>query len=455
MGVVKAMSFQIEMPRLSSGGDADEGSAVLASWLVAVGDRVEKGEVIAELETDKATVELEAPVSGTLTECLVSAGTEGVVPGAILGTIDEGSGASLDSGDPDEESAAESAQAAPRALDDVEGSSGASAAGPAESLVQASASESVASEPVGSPSEEPRRVSPLARRAAADQGIDLSSVEGSGARGRIVQADVERLGTKTPAATEPGGVAISASPQGNGPSTEAVVPEGVEVVRLSAMRKTIARRLTESKQEVPHFYLRVRCAMDAVMGLRKRMNEGFLEEGRPVKLSVNDFILRAAALGLRDVPAANVRFMGDSMHQLKTVDLSVAVATEGGLVTPVVKDADRLGLVGISEAVKALAERARDGKLQPHEYQGGSMTISNLGMYGIETVYPILNPPQACILGVGAAEAQPVVREGEIGVGHIAGITLAADHRAVDGAVGAQLLAAIRERIEDPMGMML
>jgi pyruvate dehydrogenase E2 component (dihydrolipoamide acetyltransferase) len=436
MGVVRTMSFQIEMPRLSSGGDADEGSAVLASWLVEVGDRVAKGDVIAELETDKATVELEAPATGTLTELLVAAGTEGVVPGAILGTIDAdadvdaGAGASLAASDAASETPQEEEERPAISLD-----------GPA--------------------------ATPLARRVAADQGIDLSGLEGTGARGRIVQADVLRAGGEGVASPGSDAPAVSESLVGaaepassaalgrQGAEAEATIPEGVEVVRLSAMRKTIARRLTESKQEVPHFYLRVRCAMDAVMDLRKRMNAGLAEEGREVKLSVNDFILRAAALGLRDVPAANVRFMGEVMHQLASVDLSVAVATDGGLVTPVVKDADRLGLVGISETVRALAERARDGSLRPDEFQGGSMTISNLGMYGIETVYPILNPPQACILGVGAADAQPVVRDGEIVVGQVAGITLAADHRAVDGAVGAQLLAAIRERIEDPMGMML
>ena len=433
MGVIRTMSFEIEMPRLSSGGDADEESAVLASWLVQVGDRVEKGDVIAELETDKATVELEAPTSGTLTELRVAAGTEGVVPGVILGTIDEGADADADVG--------------------------VGVGGGVEASVEAHASVEAAAPADAEPAEElpadsgenMRAVTPLARRVAADQGVDLSGVEGTGSRGRIVQADVIRARS---GASEPLGAVhkdqeVSASPSAD------LVPEGVEVIRLTAMRKTIARRLTESKQQVPHFYLRVRCAMDAVMALRKKINLGLVEEGREVKLSVNDFILRATALGLREVPEANVRFMGDSMHQLTTVDLSVAVATDGGLVTPVVKDADRLGLVGISETVKALAGKARDGSLQPNEYQGGSMTISNLGMYGIETVYPILNPPQACILGVGAAEALPVVRDGEIIVGHVAGITLAADHRAVDGAVGAKLLAAIRARIEDPMGMML
>jgi pyruvate dehydrogenase E2 component (dihydrolipoamide acetyltransferase) len=221
------------------------------------------------------------------------------------------------------------------------------------------------------------------------------------------------------------------------------------------MRKTIARRMAESKQQVPHFYLRVRVAMDEVMAVRARLNSGLAEEGRGVKISVNDFILRAAGLALRDVPEANVQFAGDVMHVFDRVDVSVAVATEGGLVTPIVRDADRKGLIALAEEVKSLAAKAREGSLTPDQYQGGTLTISNLGMYGIETVYPILNPPQACILGVGAAEQQPVVREGEISAGWVASITLAADHRAIDGAIGAQLLAALRSRLEDPLGMML
>lgn len=221
------------------------------------------------------------------------------------------------------------------------------------------------------------------------------------------------------------------------------------------MRKTIARRMTESKQQVPHFYLRMRCSMDAVMNVRAQLNRELASEGRDTKISLNDFILRASALALRDVPAANVSFAGDEMHVFDRVDISVAVATDGGLVTPVVREADRKGLAALAEEVKGLAVLAREGRLRPEQYQGGTFTISNLGMYGIETVYPILNPPQACILGVGAAEEQPVARNGEIKVGHIAAITLAADHRAVDGAVGAQLMAALREKLEDPLCMML
>jgi pyruvate dehydrogenase E2 component (dihydrolipoamide acetyltransferase) len=221
------------------------------------------------------------------------------------------------------------------------------------------------------------------------------------------------------------------------------------------MRKTIARRLTESKQQVPHFYLRTRVAMDELLRVRAQLNAGLAEEGRETKISVNDFILRATALALRDVPAANVQYAETAMRVFDRVDISVAVATDGGLVTPVVRNADLLGLTALGEEVKLLAGLARSGKLKPEHYQGGTITISNLGMYGIETVYPILNPPQACILGIGAAEEQPVVRDGEIVVGRVAAITLAADHRAVDGAVGAEFLSALRGRLEDPLGMML
>jgi pyruvate dehydrogenase E2 component (dihydrolipoamide acetyltransferase) len=213
--------------------------------------------------------------------------------------------------------------------------------------------------------------------------------------------------------------------------------------------------MTESKQQVPHFYLRMRVRMDEVISVRTRLNEGLAAEGRDVKISVNDFVIRALALGLRDVPAANVQYAGDAMHVFDRVDVSVAVATEGGLVTPVIRDADRKGLTSLAEEVKILAGLARDGKLKPEQYQGGTATISNLGMYGVESVYPILNPPQACILGVGAAEEQAVVVDGELQVGRVASLTLAADHRAVDGASGAQLLASVRARLIDPLGMML
>ncbi|MCP4906616.1 MAG: 2-oxo acid dehydrogenase subunit E2 [bacterium] len=421
------MSVRIEMPQLSSEGE----SATLATWLVAVGDDVVAGDVIAELETDKATVELEAPIGGTIAELSLVEGTEAIAPGSLLGTIEPGDGLSAEVGPA---AASRPSELAPSAGSDSEGP----AAG------------SEAAETQGP------RSTPLARRAAVANEVDLGAIPGSGPGGRIVEADVLRVmdGGASPAEeAKPSPLAPPAP--GPPPSLAEPAGDGFQTTRLSAMRKTIARRMTESKQQVPHFYLRIRASMDAVIAARARLNAGLLEEGRGIKISVNDFILRASALALRDVPEANVQFAGRVMHVFDRIDVSVAVATEGGLVTPIVRDADRKGLAVLAEEVKSLALQAREGSLMPDQYQGGTFTISNLGMYGIDTVYPILNPPQACILGVGAAEEQPVVRDGEIGVGRVASLTLAADHRVVDGAVGARLLSSLRDRLEDPMGMML
>jgi pyruvate dehydrogenase E2 component (dihydrolipoamide acetyltransferase) len=457
-------SIEIEMPRLSSDGE----SATLASWLVSVGDQVEQGEVIAELETDKSTVELEAPSSGTILELSVAAGTEDIEPGTILGTLDASDESLTGATVPVPQATAPASASTPGsdAIGDPPGTSGNIPdipdipAGPS-SAVTTAGSESLAhmSEAGSPPGEVARRSTPLARRAASARGVDLESIAGSGPGGRVIESDV--LGAMEAAGQRPDRETTEAAANSQaaaGPPLfleEGVDGEGYTTVRLSAMRKTIARRLAESKREVPHFYLRIRCPMDAVVEVRARLNEGLANEGRDVKISVNDFILRAAALAMRDVPEANVQFAGDTMRAFDRVDVSIAVATDGGLVTPVVRDADRKGLTELAQEVRDLASQAREGSLVPEQYQGGTLTISNLGMYGVETVYPILNPPQACILGVGAAEEQPVVRGGEIVVGRIAALTLAADHRAVDGAVGARLLAALRARLEDPLGMML
>jgi pyruvate dehydrogenase E2 component (dihydrolipoamide acetyltransferase) len=426
------MSTEIEMPELSSDGEG----ATLATWLVSIGDRVQKGDVIAELETDKSTVELEAPATGTIVAFAVSEGDEGILPGTVLGSLEEDESSGLAKFALDTSAAA--VEEPPKA-DAATRDSGA----PLPSALSVAAL---------------RDSTPLARRAATDRAVDLSTLKGSGPGGRVVEEDVLRSVDAIPPVTTPvtppvtqrvaarSKVAASAASKGTAP---------FEAVRLSAMRKTIARRMTESKQQVPHFYLRSRCSMDAVIDMRSQLNRDLASEGRDTKISVNDFIIRAAALALRDVPEANVSFAGDEMHLFDRVDISVAVATDGGLVTPVVHDADRKGLATLAAEVKALAGSAREGKLRPEQYQGGTFTISNLGMYGIETVYPILNPPQACILGVGAAEEEPVVRNGKIEIGRIAAFTLAADHRAVDGSVGARLLASLRERLEDPLSMML
>ena len=321
--------------------------------------------------------------------------------------------------------------------------------------VAASPTESETAPPAVSP-----RSTPLARRAAEANDIDLSGLEGSGPGGRVVEADVLRAAgdgeggspASTPSATPPASSRPSAVAS---PVVSTAEGPGIQIERLSAMRKTIARRMTESKQGVPHFYLDIRVAMDEVGKVRARLNEGLAADGGSTKISVNDFVVRAVAGAMREVPEANVQYAEDGMRVFEGVDVCVAVATEGGLVTPVVKDADRKGLTALAEEIAELARLAREGGLRPEQYQGGTVTVSNLGMYGIETVYPILNPPQACIVGVGAAIEEPIVRGGEITVGRMARLTLSADHRAVDGAVGARLLAAIRARLEDPLGMML
>jgi pyruvate dehydrogenase E2 component (dihydrolipoamide acetyltransferase) len=413
------------MPELSSDGEG----ATLATWLVAVGDRVEKGDVIAELETEKATVELEAPASGTISAFAVEEGVEGIMPGTLLGSLD-----------PDESSPV--LETDPKSL-------AAPIEEPTEAVVTGTGTPATA-EAVPADRERLRGATPLARREALERDVDLTSVTGSGPGGRVVQEDVLR----TADSNSTGGPASDTVSTEPGSPTLDVVGS-FDAVRLSAMRKTIARRMTESKQQVPHFYLRMRCSMDEIMNARAQLNRELASDGRDTKISLNDFILRATALALRDVPAANVSFAGDEMHVFDRVDISVAVATDGGLVTPVVREADRKGLAALANEVKGLAVLARKGRLRPEQYQGGTFTISNLGMYGIETVYPILNPPQACILGVGAAEEQPVVRNGEIAIGHVAAITLAADHRAVDGAIGAQLMASLREKLQDPLCMML
>jgi len=416
---------EIEMPRLGAEADGVEQGATLSSWLVAEGDEVSQGDVIAELETDKATVELESPATGRIAGVAVAEGTEGLLPGAVLGTLEQAQDlADADSARRSSTPEASDEPNSPERSDD--------------SIHQA----------------ETRRATPLARRAATANAVDLGGLEGSGPGGRVVEADVLLAAGGEQALAPP-----EVSPSAEGEAGPTPLPPGEEagfrVERLSTMRRTIARRLTESKQQIPHFYLRMRVPMDELIAARARLNAGAKEEGRALRISVNDFVLRATGLALRDVPAANVQFAEEGMRYFERVDVSVAVATEGGLVTPVVRDADRKGLLALAAEVQQLAAQAREGSLRPEQYRGGTITISNLGMYGVETVYPILNPPQACILGIGAAEEQPVVREGEITVGRVASITLAADHRAVDGAVGAELLAALRDRLVDPLSMML
>jgi pyruvate dehydrogenase E2 component (dihydrolipoamide acetyltransferase) len=395
---------EILMPELSS----DMSQADLVAWLVKPGDHVDAGDLIAELETEKSTVEFEAPTSGTLVEIVVPAGTNAVEVGTVIALFERAPDAAAE---PAAEPVAEPGPAAET---------------PAAARVPEPPPEALATA--------------LARRIALQAGIELDAVAGSGHSGRIVKADLQaglQTGTdaKAPAATTPPVQSDSEIPS--------------QSVPLSRMRRTIATRLAESKQTIPHFYLSVECEIDSLLEMRARFNA---EERR---ISVNDFVVRAAALALVEVPDANVSFQGDTLTRYERADVAVAVATEGGLITPVVREANHKELATISAEVRELAARARAGKLHPREYQGGSFTVSNLGMYGIDSVYPIVNPPQSCILGVGAGRQKPVVRNGELAIGTVMVCTLSADHRAVDGAVGAQLLAAVKQRLEDPLGMLL
>ena len=436
------MPTEILMPALSP--TMEEGT--LAKWLVKEGDTVSSGDLLAEIETDKATMEFEAVDEGTVGKILVAEGTEGVkvnTPIAVL--LEDGESAD----DIGEASAPETSEKP--------------AEKPAPNEAQAEPEKPAAKAPPA-PAKDGERIfaSPLARRIAADKGLDLGSIKGSGPHGRIVKADVESAKTgaaPAPAAEKAAPAAAAAAPaaMAQGPSTEAVTKmyEGrdYEEVKLDGMRKTIAARLTEAKQSIPHFYLRRDIKLDALMKFRADLNKQL--EGRGVKLSINDFIIKACALALQSVPDANAVWAGDRMLKLKPSDVAVAVAIEGGLFTPVLKDADMKSLSALSAEMKDLATRARDRKLAPHEYQGGSFAISNLGMFGIDNFDAVINPPHGAILAVGAGVKKPVIgKDGEVTVATVMSVTLSVDHRVIDGALGAQLLQAIVENLENPMVML-
>ena len=423
------MPTEILMPALSP--TMEEGT--LAKWLVKEGDTVSSGDLLAEIETDKATMEFEAVDEGTVGKLLIAEGSENVkVNTAIAVLLDDGESA-----------------------DDIGASSPApAAAAPAAAPAEAPAPAAAAPAPAAPASASGDRVfaSPLARRIAADKGLDLSAVKGSGPRGRIVKADVENAqpGAKPAAASAP-----AAAP--SGPATDQVIAmfEGreFEEVSLNGMRKTIAARLQEAKQTIPHFYLRRDIQLDALLEFRGTLNKQLAERG--VKLSVNDFIIKACALGLQAVPDANAVWAGDRILKLAPSDVAVAVAIDGGLFTPVLKDSHLKSLSALSSEMKDLAARARDRKLAPHEYQGGSFAISNLGMFGIDNFDAVINPPHGSILAVGAGVKKPVVKEdGELGVATVMSVTLSVDHRVIDGALGAQFLDAIKANLENPIGML-
>ncbi|MDH2326272.1 pyruvate dehydrogenase complex dihydrolipoamide acetyltransferase [Cereibacter sp. SYSU M97828] len=429
------MAVEILMPALSP--TMEEGT--LAKWLVKEGDEVKSGQVMAEIETDKATMEFEAVDEGIIGKILIAEGTSGVkVNTAIAILVEEG------------EEVGDTPSPAPQKQDTVEEKAGREEK-PEPKAVTAPA-----------PKAGGNRVfaSPLARRIAADKGLDLSSVKGTGPHGRIVKADVEvaKPGAKTeaPKAEAPKAAPVAAAAPA-GASSDAVKKmfdgREFEEVTLDGMRKTIAARLTEAKQTIPHFYLRREVQLDALMKFRGTLNAQV--ESRGIKLSVNDFIIKACALALQQVPAANAVWAGDRILKMKASDVAVAVAIEGGLFTPVLKDADKKSLSSLSSEMKDLAGRARNRKLAPHEYQGGSFAISNLGMMGVENFDAVINPPHGAILAVGAGIKKPVVgKDGELTIATVMSMTLSVDHRVIDGALGAELLAAIVQNLENPLAML-
>ena len=435
------MPIEILMPALSP--TMEEGT--LAKWLVKEGDTVSSGDLIAEIETDKATMEFEAVDEGVVGKILIAEGSEGVTVNTPIAVLLEDGESADDIGSTAPASAA--AEAAPAVVE---------AAAPAPVAAPA------APAPAAPASADGTRIfaSPLARRIAADKGLDLATLTGSGPRGRIVKADVENaVAAPAPAAAAAPAAAPAkaAAAAPTGPSTEAVIKtyEGraFEEVSLDGMRKTIAARLSEAKQTIPHFYLRRDIKLDALLKFRSQLNKQL--EARGVKLSVNDFIIKAVANALQQVPEANAVWAGDRVLQMKASDVAVAVAIEGGLFTPVLQDADMKSLSALSGEMKDLASRARERKLAPHEYQGGSFAISNLGMFGIDNFDAIVNPPHAGILAVGAGTKKPVVGEdGELTVATVMSVTMSVDHRVIDGAVGANLLKAIVDNLENPVAML-
>ena len=438
------MAQDILMPALSP--TMEEGT--LAKWLVKEGDSVKSGQVIAEIETDKATMEFEAVDEGVIGKILVAEGTAGVKVNAPIAVLLE-----------DGEDA--SAAPAPKAAAPAKVEAPVVAAAPAAAPAQAAAA----------PAKDGKRVfaSPLARRIATQKGIDLASIKGTGPNGRIVRADVEGLSaaspapaaaaTEAPAAEAPKAAAAPAAagamPTGPNAAQVAKMLDGrdYEEVTLDGMRRTVAARLTEAKQTIPHFYLRREIRLDALMAFRAQLNEQLADRG--VKLSVNDFIIKACAVAMQRVPGANAVWAGDRIYKLKPSDIAVAVAVEGGLFTPVLKDAHLKTLSALSAEMKDLAGRARNKKLAPHEYVGGSMAISNLGMFGIENFDAVINPPHGSILAVGAGVKKPAVQaDGSLGVATVMSVTLSVDHRVIDGALGAEFLQAIVDCLENPLSML-
>ena len=441
------MAIDILMPALSPTME----TGTLASWNMGVGDAVRSGDVIAEIETDKATMEVEAVDDGVLAVILVEAGSENVAVGTPIARLAE-DGEAVD----DVASApAAAAPSPPVAEAKVESSAPAAPAtaalAPAAAPAAVPAPASVAAAAPGLASNAPRLfASPLARRIAGDNNIDLACLTGSGPHGRILRRDVEAaMSAPAPAAAPAMAAVVTAA------MTAASAPAAHRASSLepnSQMRKIIAQRLQESKANAPHFYLTMDCEIDTLLAARKVMNEQSPDD---VKISVNDLVIRAAAIALVKVPKANASWEGDNTRFFHHADIAMAVAVDGGLVTPVIWAAEQKGLAEIAATSRDLATRARNGTLAPEEFAGGSFTISNLGMFGIREFAAVINPPQGAILAVGAGEERPVVRNGQLAVATVMTVTLSADHRVVDGAVGAEWLQAFKGYIEAPVTMLL
>jgi pyruvate dehydrogenase E2 component (dihydrolipoamide acetyltransferase) len=411
------MAIPILMPALSP--TMTEGN--LVKWHKNEGDKVKPGDVIAEIETDKATMEVEVVDGGTLGKILIPAGTENVKVNAPIAIL-------LEAGE--DKSALDSFK--------LPGAPVAAAAAPEVHHAPASEAPAVHHTPAPIPTSAPTSVrvaaTPLARRIASSKGVDLGSISGSGPAGRIIKRDVEGA---TPGST------TSARHVSSGPA--------FEDVPISNMRKVIAKRLTESKQTVPHFYLTIDCNVDEILRIRQTLNKHM----EPEKLTVNDFVIKAVAMALRDHPDANASWLGDKIRRYRHADISIAVAIPDGLITPIVKAAETKNIRDISREMKDLGKRAKEGKLKPEEFQGGSFSISNLGMYGIREFGAIINPPQACILAVGTSEERAVVEAGQVHVRSMMSCTLSVDHRVVDGKLGAEFLVTFKKYMENPLLMMM
>ena len=435
------MPIELKMPALSP--TMEEGT--LAKWLVKEGDDVSSGDILAEIETDKATMEFEAVDEGKIAKILVPEGTDGVKVGQPIAILaGEGEDVSAAAKSPSPARAGEGEAAKTAAGEGPKDEKKAPTA-PAPKATGPHPAQAAPESPSPAKAGEGNRIkaSPLARRIAEDKGIDLGSVQGSGPGGRIVKADLEAA------------PATAAAPKAAPAAAPAHAEPGEirhEIVKLSNMRKTIARRLTEAKQTIPHIYLTVDIQLDALLKLRSELNAGL--EGRGVKLSVNDLLIKALAMALIEVPECNVSFVGDNLIKYSRADISVAVSIPGGLITPIVANADGKTVSAISKEMQDLAARAKEGKLQPEEYQGGTASISNMGMYGIKQFDAVINPPQAMIMAIGAGEKRPYVINDSLQIATVMSATGSFDHRAIDGADGARLMKAFKQLVENPLGML-